>query len=1043
MEFCNEVIYDPACFQIDRMKAHSDHKYYRTRKEAQKRARSGYVESLNGMWKFAYANSVNNIVPDFWKEDHDVSTWEEMKVPSSIQMNGYDRLQYVDTQYPWDGYENIRGAQIPQKNNPTAMYVRCFTMEEVQRIGIYSLCFDGVESALAVWVNGRFVGYSEDSFTPSEFDISGFVQTGENRLAVMVVKWCSGSILESQDSFRMSGIFRDVTLRYMPEGHVYDLKVTQHLNSEYTRADLEIDMESLGGDDRTTKRLMLFDPEGNLLCSTWAKRKVSSSCSSAVLSVNAPRLWSAETPDLYEIQIEVEDAQGDLVEICLQKIGIREFKIQNSVMYLNGKRIVFQGVNRHELSCINGRSLSAEEIYNDIILLKQNNINAVRTAHYPNQTLFYELCDEFGIYVMDEANLESHADCFMATVGRAPIENTIPGDKKEWRKNVLDRAASMYQRDKNHSCILIWSCGNESCGGKNLYEMSEYFRQNDPSRLVHYEGITFDDTYPQTSDIKSFMYAPAHKVQEYINSGAQKKPIISCEYMHSMGNSTGGIDKYIRLAEENANYQGGFIWDFCDQSFYQTSSGGRKYLAYGGDFGDRPNNGAFCGNGLLYADRRATPKLAEVKYQYQNVKIIPEKKRVVIQNKNLFSDLSDCLLEVKIEQFEGGTTSRFYEVKVPPEKETVIDIADMYKEIYLKGEYTITASLKLNKNVKWAEKGFETAFGQFTGIARDNPETGYPADMSLGDGRRFVCGVKFDHQQKFEVVDGLFNIGIKTGNIEMLFAKEKNSLVSYRVEGKEVIVTSPVPNFWRAPTDNDKGNGMPLRCARWKTASMYANVKLAEYQISEESVEIRYLYYLFDNEEGQSGNICRVTYEVSKKGTLKIEMDYEADESIEKHEMPEFGMLFRIPGNYDQVCYYGKGPDENYCDRSAGCRIGYYKYCVKENFSDYLVPQESGGRTGVRRVVITDAQGYGIELGSQCMDFSALPYTPNEIECARHKHELPKSEYTILRPAFRQMGVGGDDSWKSRPHREYLLDQKGHYKFTFFLKGGKTERANL
>lgn len=1040
MEFCSKVIYDPACFQINRLKAHSDHKFYRTIGEAENGTSSSYIKLLDGEWQFAFADNPDLMIPGFWKEEYDSSGWDSVKVPLSIQLQGYDRLQYVDTQYPWDGHENVPQGQIPKEYNPVGMYIRQFELDHIDENGRYVICFEGAESAVAVWLNGRFVGYAEDSFTPSEFDVSEWVRAGKNKLAAAVFKWCSGSLLESQDFFRMSGIFRSVKLKIFPEGHIYDIKVTQRFSRDYTRARIVIEADN-GSGIRTKKKARLYDPERKEV-GCFAMIALSSEKDTVTFDINEPALWSAEDPYLYELLIEAEDNSGNLTEIVTLKIGLREFKIRDGVMCINGKRIVFRGVNRHELSCTNGRSLTADEIRNDILTIKRNNINAVRTSHYPNQSIFYELCDEYGIYVIDEANLESHADCFMATLGRAPVEETIPGNKEAWHETVLDRAASMYERDKNHCSILIWSCGNESCGGKNLYDMAEYFRAEDPSRLVHYEGITFDSTYPETTDIKSFMYAPAEKILDYIDNEYEGKPVISCEYMHSMGNSTGGLDEYIRLGEIREQYQGGFIWDFCDQSFYQTNSNGEKYLAYGGDFGDRPNNGTFCGNGLLYADRRETPKMQEVKYQYQSVKIIPDQNGIYIRNDNLFTDLSDYVVNVKVGRCGEILAEEDIPVDLRPGSEKRFDIKHLYKNICITGEYTVTASLMLNKDTDWAEKGYETAFGQFTGRFGEISQTDlFPSDIRIPGKGCFMCD-SGERTGGIKVVDGVFNIGIRAGNTEMMFAKEKGGLISYRIDGEELIVNVPVPNFWRAPTDNDKGNGMPLRCARWKTASLYASAKPAKYRIEDDLVEIAYDYYLFDSDTAEKKNVCKVVYTVFGKGEMMIRMEYEADESIETHEMPEFGMLFRIPGEYDSVWYYGYGPNENYADRCKGSRLGCFEYRVKENFSDYLMPQECGARTGVRKAVITGKDGYGIELTAEGMDFSALPYTPHELECARHKYELPKSEYTILRLAYRQMGIGGDDSWKSKPHSQYLLNEKGRYEFRFFIKGGKIGKEN-
>lgn len=1038
MEFNENVIYEPDCFAIRRMPAHSDHRYYATGKEADG-GESSFLTSLNGSWKFAYANNLEEVIEDFYRKDYDSSNWDEIMVPSSIQLFGYDELQYVNSQYPWDGKEAVRGKEIPKKYNPVAMYVHSFAVTGEMLKDRLSLRFDGVESAMALWVNGRFAGYSEDSFTPAEFDITELVCEGENKLAAEVFHFCTGSILESQDFFRMSGIFRDVTLRRMPAYHIYDLKVRQQFEDNLTEAVLKLqwkgvpeqedqpaqkkwrEKEPAQASEDTGCRLHISLYDDKEKCA--AKTETAYTEAGTELKITAPKLWNAEEPNLYTLYIEVTGYDDTVIEVIKQRIGFRHFAMEKGIMCLNGKRIVFRGVNRHELSCDHGRSITKEEILHDLLIMKQNNINAVRTSHYPNQSYFYELCDELGLYVIDEANLESHADCFLATVGKAPMSETIPGSKAEWRENVLDRANSMYQRDKNHACILLWSCGNESCGGSNLYEMSEFFRKNDSERLVHYEGITFDDAYPDTSDVKSFMYAPVEKLRKYLRESEaatheKAKPVISCEYMHSMGNSTGGMDEYIRLTEEEPRYQGGFIWDFIDQSFYLTNKKGEKYLAYGGDFGDRPNDGTFCGNGLLYADRKVTPKMQEVKFQYQSVKLLPEETKVIVKNENLFISLKNYILKVVIATKDGVCAENAYELQAASQEEESIDISSLSKELKIAGEFTVTASLLTKEDTAWAKAGYELAFGQYVG-KKEAPEE------------------VVKEAEDFELVDGLMNIGVRAGNIKMLFAKEGGGLTSYQVEEKELIVSVPRPNFWRAPTDNDKGSGMSLRCGWWKTASMYAKAMPAELKETKDGAQISYTYRLFDVAENIPGNECKVTYGIRKDGALTIHMEYEADEKIKTHEMPEFGMLLRIPEQYDKVTYYGYGPEENYWDRRQGSRLGKFHFSVKENLSEYLAPQESGGRSGVREAVIEDENGYGLRISAEEMDFSALPYTPHELENARHLYELPDSEYTILRPSLHQMGVGGDDSWLSKPHPQYRMEQPGKYEFTFTIKGGK------
>lgn len=1035
MNFKEDFIYKPNCFKINRMNAHSDHKFYASINELNEGS-SSYITFLNGLWKFAYAKNFKDIIDNFWSQTFNSDDWDTIKIPSSIQTYGYDKFQYVNYQYPWDGIENIYKDYIPKDYNPIGMYIKEFDISQKTTEGNYLLCFDGVESALALWVNGNFVGYSEDSFTPSEFNISPFILEGKNKIAVMVFKWCSGSILESQDFFRMSGIFRDVTLKFIPIGHIYDMKISQHFSNNLKTVNLNFKLEHFD-DGLFSKNVVISNSNNEIVCKL---DKITSN--NFDISIENPNLWSAENPVLYNVLIYLNDSNNNIIEIVHQKLGIRNFKVENGIMYLNNKRIVFNGVNRHEFSCKNARSITKDEILQDIITMKRNNINAVRTSHYPNQSYFYDLCDEYGLYVIDETNLESHADCYMATIGKASVNDTIPGNKSEWHDNVLDRANSMYQRDKNHSCILIWSCGNESCGGKNIYDMSQFFRVNDNSRLVHYEGITFDDSYPNSTDIKSFMYATAETIKDYIHSTRDDKPIISCEYMHSMGNSTGGMDEYIKLTEQFDNYQGGFIWDFIDQSLYAISSKNKKYLGYGGDFCDRPNDNTFCGNGLLYADRTESPKLIEVKYQYQPVKISIYRNNICIKNKSLFSDLSNCYLKIAISNFDNIITEKIIDIKLEPLTDKSIDISYLYHDIVINdNEFIITASMHLKESCIWADKNYEIAFEQNifknTKIIADDKYINY---FSLSNQGLLVCD---NSDNSMEIIDGVFNIGIKVNNIKMLFGKESGGLTSYKIDDNEMLVTTPKPNFWRAPTDNDKGNNMPLRCGKWKIASLYSkpyNLMVNKYK---DCIVLKYNYYLFEYNVNDFSNICSITYTVYNNGVLKLSMEYEADEWIEDCEMPEFGVLFRLPNTYSMVSYKGKGPYENYCDRCSGNKLGTYDFNVKNNLSKYLVPQECGLRTEVRNAVVYGNNGYGIQFSSDKMNFSALPYTPCQLENARHVFELPESEYTIVRVSSKHMGVGGDDSWGTKPHDQYLMNIKGRYIFDLYIQGGKINKNHI
>ncbi len=607
-----------------------------------------YKESLDGVWKFRYAPNYKDAPKGFEMPEYDCKGWEDIRVPAHIQMEGYGKPQYTNVQYPWDGHEVIVPGEIPTQFNPTASYVKYFTIPSRFAQKRVFISFQGVESGFALWCNGSYVGYSEDSFTPAEFELTPFVHEGENKLVVCVFKWTSGSWCEDQDFFRFSGIFRSVYLYAIPDSHICDLKIKTDLNTDYTKADLKVVMTAIT--QNTAKADLMLSYHGTRILSFETTLADGENVPVAV-SVEHPQLWSAEKPNLYDLLITVYNSAGEITELIPQKVGFRRFAIENGVMTLNGKRIVFKGVNRHEFSGRIGRVPDANELRKDIITMKQNNINAIRTSHYPNDSALYALCDEYGLYLIDECNMETH--------GRwdgipQPIENALPGNQKEWEALLLDRVNSMYQRDKNHASILIWSCGNESFGGSVIHEMSQKFRELDDSRLVHYEGIFHDRRYNDTSDIESRMYPSAADVRAFLAKD-RSKPFLLCEYTHAMGNSCGAMHKYTDLADEDPLYQGGFIWDYVDQSIYHKDRYGKEVLGYGGDFDDRPCDYNFSGNGIVYGgNRNPSPKMQEVKFNYQNIQIQVNNDSFQVINKNLFTSTADyaCVIVLSREGHE-------------------------------------------------------------------------------------------------------------------------------------------------------------------------------------------------------------------------------------------------------------------------------------------------------------------------------------------------------------------------------------------------------
>lgn len=1020
MKFDYGKIKDPAFFAQNRVKAHSDHHYYKNHRELAEKNES-FRQNLNGLWKFQYARNLAEAPAGFEAEDFDCKGWEDIRVPAHIQMEGYDKPQYVNVQYPWDGHEAIEPGEIPTQFNPVASYVKYFTVPENMQGKRLFVSFQGVESGFALWCNGSYVGYSEDTFTPSEFELTSYLKEGENKLAVQVFKWTSGSWCEDQDFFRFSGIFRDVYLYSIPDTHVSDIRIKTILNDTYDRGNLEIVLEAIGNG----KVELILTRQGEEAARTEVEIKDGQS-TVVELTIEQPALWSAEQPNLYDLMIQVTDDQEQLQELIPQRVGFRRFAIEDGIMKLNGKRIVFKGVDRHEFSSRRGRVPNHDELLRDIVTMKRNNINAIRTSHYPNDSALYALCDEYGLYLIDECNMETHGMWDMVGRGVWPIEKALPGDRQEWKDLLLDRVNSMYQRDKNHPSIIIWSCGNESFGGSVIYEMSRLFHALDDTRLVHYEGVCNDRRYNDTSDMESRMYPSAAYVKDFLQKD-RSKPYLLCEYTHAMGNSCGGMHKYTDLTDEEPLFQGGFIWDYIDQSIYHKDRYGKEVLGYGGDFDDRPCDYNFSGNGIAYGgERMPSPKMQEVKFNYQNISIQIQDDQFTVINKNLFTntDVYDCKISLTLDGRQIADTK--VDIGVEPLSQQTYQLPRWrYLTPWSKeepwmatdaGEYVVTVSFVLKEDTLWAQRGHEVAFGQ--GIY----EIEAPQQRKL--------------QSYMKVTDGTYNLGIKGEHFEVLFDKGGKGLVSYVYGGREMIKAIPKPNFWRAPTDNDNGNQMPFRYAQWKLASMYQlngipGSKEPNPVIVQETdkVTVTYTYYLPTTPESS----CEVAYTVTGDGTVHTALSYDPPKGI--HDMPEFGMLFKFDADYENLTWYGYGPAETYCDRERGGKLGIYQNKVADNIAQYLVPQECGNHTHVRRASVTDNLGRGMEFSGKELSFSALPYTPHELENAMHSYELPPVYYTVVRVALQQMGVAGDDSWGARTHEEYLIDVTRPLKLEFDFKG--------
>ena len=1011
-EFHYEKVKDPTYFSENRVAAHSDHRYF-TSLAAMEQEKEELRYSLNGLWKFHYAKNYRSTIPGFEKEDYCCKAWGDIRVPAHIQMEGYDKPQYANVQYPWEGREEVKPGEIPEEFNPVASYVKYFEVPSSMKEKKIFVSFQGAESGLALWLNGKFVGYSEDSFTPSEIELTPYLKEGENKLAAQVFKWTSGSWCEDQDFFRFSGIYRDVYLYAIPEVHVEDLTIRTLLDDAFTKADLTVELKATAAG----KVRFTLSREGKEEATL---EDALESGKAYVMKMENPLLWSAEEPNLYDLLIEVMDTEGKITEVIPQRVGFRRFEMKDSIMTLNGKRIVFKGVNRHEFSSRTGRNVSREELIKDLTTMKRNNINAIRTCHYPDAVGIYELCDEFGIYMIAENNMETHGS--WDTVGESKdYAGVVPDNKAEWEGLLMDRINSTYQRDKNHPAILIWSCGNESFGGKDIFEMSQLFRSEDPTRLVHYEGVFHDRSYNDTSDMESQMYPSVEAIKEFLAKD-NSKPFICCEYTHAMGNSCGAMHKYTDLTDTEPKYQGGFIWDYIDQSIYKKDRYGKEFQAYGGDFGERPTDYNFSGNGIAYGgDREASPKMQEVKFNYQNITAKVSEDKVTVINKNLFVNTDTFDAKVILAKDGKVICTKPLATAVAPLSEETYELPIAKQE--RPGEYTVTVSFHLKADTVWAKAGHEVAFGQYVYQVEKEP---------------VVC------TDEIEIIRSTHNIGIRGAHFEVLFSVLNGGLVSYKYAGREMIESIPKPNFWRAPIDNDCGNLMQMRYAQWKIASMYLNFKdyrdgiyvgghQPQLEVKEHSAVVSYTYVMPTTPMTE----CHISYEVFGDGRVKTTLTY--DPVKELGDMPEFGVMFKFNADYDHVEWYGLGEAETYADRKHGAKLGIYKNMVADNMAHYMVPQECGAKEEVRWAKVTDRKGRGMlfEMDPENgpMMFSALPYTPHEIENAMHPYELPEVHYTVVRAAKGQMGIGGDDSWGSRTHEEYLLKADEKMTFSFVFKG--------
>ncbi len=986
MNFDLSWLSDPGVFSVGELPAVSDHAFFASPQEMS-RGVSSMVRSLDGTWLCEFVQRPDQAREEILSSSSLDSLLRPVEFPGECQLQNpeWDRPQYVNVQYPWDGREDLDITRIPDRN-PTVTCVRTFDLsEEDLKSRRILLCIGAAEASAAVYLNGECIGYAEDSFTPHRFDLTSHVRAGENRLCIRLFRFCSGSWMYDQDFWRFTGMHRSISLCLEKASHLEDIRVRTPLRDAYTTADLDVDMRLLA--PRGQVRIRLKDPEGReLLNETRPADEQVHACFTGL----APRLWSAEDPVLYRLEVELWDTDGSCMECSCLMVGFRQFEMLDRVMCLNGRRIVFHGVNRHEFDTRLGRVMRESVIREDLLKMKRMNINAVRTSHYPNDSAFYRLCDELGLYVIDETNLESHGSW-----ARPGTDRVVPGDREEWLEAVLYRGRNMLERDKNHACILLWSCGNESCGGKNLHELSCLFHRLDPTRLVHYEGVVHDMRFPDTTDVFSCMYAKAADIEAYFASDPVK-PFINCEFSHAMGNSCGGIGLYTDLEKKYPMYQGGFIWDFIDQGLEVETCHGRRRYAYGGDFGDRPCDWNFIANGILFSDRTLSPKAQEVRQVYRDIEIRVSREGVEILNEKVFAPVEHMKLCTRVyldHELVQETTqpipaipcgaSLCLETEMPERKED--QVLTLVCLACTDGEHPLGEGHILSTG--WAR------FGAFR-----LPVLSEPLPLIQGDS----------------------NLGTPAP-LPLLFER-RSGLISFPdARGRELLLTSPLLSLFRAFTDNDAGNGDAQRQGIYMLLSRLSRREL--------SVSGSCLTWSFTHDLVPAFR-ADISYEPFRGG-LRVTLDWTGVKDLP--DLPSLGLSFLLDPSLHNVRYFGLGPDENYVDRCRGAVPGWWTYDSRHNVTPYIRPQECGNRMGISCLQLTDDQGHGLQVLGEDLEITAMPYLPEHLMAARHPDELPMVTQTVLDIALFRKGVGGDDSWGAPVLPGYTYPAGHPYRLSFIL----------
>ncbi|MHA1643384.1 MAG: glycoside hydrolase family 2 TIM barrel-domain containing protein [Promethearchaeota archaeon] len=983
--------------------------------------------SLNGIWKFNWVKKPRDRPKDFYKLNFSDLNWDDISVPSNWQMKGYGIPIYTNINYPYSiNTEKIPG--IDHDYNPVGSYRRVFNIPESWKDKEIFIHFEGVKSAFYIWINGNFVGYSQGSMTPAEFNITKYVKQGKNLLAVEVYRWSDGSYLEDQDMWRLSGIYRDVYLYCVPSIYLRDFFIYCDLDENYEDATFIFNGKIKNSSHKNVKdyqlEIIMKRSEKELNSLVFSEKlhfSIESSKEKIIkyeVRIKNPEKWTAETPNLYDFIIILRNDKNETLEAIKQKFGFRKVEIKNNQFLINGKPILLKGVNRHEHDPDQGRAITKERMEQDIIIMKQNNINAVRTSHYPNHPYWYDLCDKYGIYVLDECNLESHG-----------LREKLPNSDPKWVKPAVDRMTRMVERDKNHPCIIMWSLGNEAGFGNVFYEMKDAANNIDKTRPIHYEG----DYKFELADVVSFMYRLPNQIKKIAKQHLKKnlnKPVMMCEYAHAMGNSLGNFQEYMDVFEEFDNCFGGFIWDFIDQGLRKIDEKGLEFWAYGGDFGDEPNDKNFCINGILLPDRKPNPSLYEVKKVYQNIAVKPvDLNSGIFEVHNKFYFLSLDFVELYWELTANGKIiqeGHLPPLNLEPNGKSKLKIPFFKPQLEPKTEYFLTIKFLLKKDEKWAPKGHIIAWEQFK-IPFETPE-GKIIDLES------IPTLKFNEDEQY--------LEILASDINIRINKNSGELISLKKGSKEILLSPLKPNFWRALTDNDLGETYVKEAPveiddRWKHA--VNERKLSKFNIDRSSAKKIKLEFFYDiplfSQE------FYISYTIFGSGDILI-----TNSIIPLMEMIRFGMQLKMPATYDNLTWFGRGPHENYIDRNRSAAVGLYEGKVNELIHNYVRPQENGNRTDIRWAVLKDNDGFGLlvqDIGGTLLNISAWPYTMEDLENASHINELNKGDLITLNIDYGQKGVGGGLFGLNDVLSKYRLKKNQKYEYSFLLRIIDLKTENL